>query len=936
MLLLCVDFSYITLVAELAGSLYQDLQPCILASSSITRDDTGDAYLISTFYKGYWGATQLAPAATTGTLDLTNSATSGKCNVVYVAVVVNAAQKLQLQDYSRTFKVRIVYLNAAKTAEDSEVLDRLGIAEDWAAPLLLAPFIKLAAAGADMARVVPSTLTTDPREELLFTRPVYLLPTGPTTGTCIVIAEYVDANGAAVLSSQSRPSAPAVVHTSDDGVEEMHVFFDLGWYDVGSWAWGHFIVEWGTKGVFQGERKFFLAGMVDDLFLKTPVFSYNGGNNEGPEVRVSSSEMADFAAFESSLNARYNSEIVTEWPFNGLGVLDEVGSAYRPDFPDADIAFLPKGQQVIGKGVPPQIATDWLEVAVPGMTEEFNQGRWASDALLSWVLDNLDVFWWQSHTLGHMARDNLGQSDCSIEDGGNAQFAVLTGLFSSNSYSWRSQTMPRISGLFNKYCLRSSTANLMTCAPGDNTFDGVYSDVSLVSDVSEFHSLYTTDATSGFDGFQIVPRFASYVYYNCVTGECLVAENEYTERLVCGCSNLNPDEDKGTCTLCTDDEYFSFGSVDKLFEHEAKSATRNILKGRRDKYMFHQANVASTDLPGGSLLAYWYEQVMEMLTSYIAFPVTSNKFDDQCAEFGQHEDLDASGAVLTATVDNETGDISSVSLTASGTAGVIPFTVPSTNTVSTAGLTVGRTTTYGSDTVFYLATSAGAVPTPASAPDPSELAPIATTSPAPTAEPEPTTEPSTPEPVAPVSTPEPVAPISAPTPVAAPVLLGEGIAANFVEVASGGALVAVPVNQAWGEPTAVAEEGDISDTTTSIKLASNATSQAEYNFYFPAPAALSGDYTITVTAQLGDGATAAHWRVDMFDFLETETWEPLGDLKGVTLEAWTTSTFTVATTTPQNFVSAEDVLLVRLHTVGATGVEAIYVDHVAVYTGTTV
>lgn len=36
-----------------------------------------------------------------------------------------------------------------------------------------------------------------------------------------------------------------------------------------------------------------------------------------------------------------------------------------------------------------------------------------------------------------------------------------------------------------------------------------------------------------------------------------------------------------TCSLCTDDEFFSFGSVDKLFEDEAKTATRQILKGRR-------------------------------------------------------------------------------------------------------------------------------------------------------------------------------------------------------------------------------------------------------------------------------------------------------------------------------------------------------------------
>lgn len=30
----------------------------------------------------------------------------GKCNVVFVGIVPTAAQKLQLQDYSRNFKVR--------------------------------------------------------------------------------------------------------------------------------------------------------------------------------------------------------------------------------------------------------------------------------------------------------------------------------------------------------------------------------------------------------------------------------------------------------------------------------------------------------------------------------------------------------------------------------------------------------------------------------------------------------------------------------------------------------------------------------------------------------------------------------------------------------------------------------------------------------------
>lgn len=64
---------------------------------------------------------------------------------------------------------------------------------------------------------------------------------------------YVDASGANVPAdgAGSLPSLAAMVYASDDGFEELHLFFDVASYDVGSWAWGHFAVEWGTRGVFQ-------------------------------------------------------------------------------------------------------------------------------------------------------------------------------------------------------------------------------------------------------------------------------------------------------------------------------------------------------------------------------------------------------------------------------------------------------------------------------------------------------------------------------------------------------------------------------------------------------------------------------------------------------------------------------------------------------------
>ena len=54
----------------------------------------------------------------------------------------------------------------------------------------------------------------------------------------------------------------------------------------------------------------------------------------------------------------------------------------------------------------------------------------------------------------------------------------------------------------------------------------------------------------------------------------------------------------------------------------------------------------------------------------------------------------------------------------------------------------------------------------------------------------------------------------------------------------------------------------------------------QYEFYFPVHPNMEGDYTISITAQLGEGATAAEWKVDMFDFQGIETWVSVGDLTG--------------------------------------------------------
>lgn len=159
---------------------------------------------------------------------------------------------------------------------------------------------------------------------------------------------------------------------------------------------------------------------------------------------------------------------------------------------------------------------------------------------------------------------------------------------------------------------------------------------------------------------------------------------------------------------------------------------------------------------------------MRLLPTATCHPLTQSvKFDDLCTNFGHHEDLDESEAVVTITVTPD-GGIAGMSLEASGSAGVIPVTVPTTFVesvrgtrtpvghhsvssrvltprefrdrlgniesscdrlplfpygpkVDTTGLPSGqpyKQEAYGSDTTFYIATSSEDEPVAATKPSP--------------------------------------------------------------------------------------------------------------------------------------------------------------------------------------------------------------------------
>ncbi|CAN0428257.1 unnamed protein product [Pylaiella littoralis] len=735
-----------------------DLVPCLFSSDTIDAN-SGGLYMMQLFFQGYWTAkTKEHVVSTTDDCSaLLEDSTDpdiphGVCNVVYVGFAPSEEQSSAFTAYSAKFKVRIVYFQSALTHTDTDYQAKLGIQTYFKDPLLYPAFIQLSDAGGEKVAITQKNLQTNPNtfEPPLWTYPV-LLTGAIVEGAIEVLAEYADETGTPIIAgfSGDQTNAAMLSYTGTDGHEELHVFFTMGWFDAGSWAWAHYVHEWATKGIFMGERRFYLGAVVDDLFLATAEFEYNGGTNEASTYqRCTGEDLSNLLKVQQALNTQYpGSDIITEFAMNGGGIADKLlgsvdGITYVPDYEETTVT--PKGTLWYEDDHEDVHDANWLATNVPLMQADMKAGVWeANDDLLAEVIEHLDTpstFFHQHHTLIHLSRDQLRSSDCFTEDTGNVQIALMTGMWESDNYNWRSMVSPGITGLFNKNCLESAAANLMTCYPGDNTYDGTVAGASvLINTESQFHSIYTTESGNGYDGAQIVPRFATYVYFNCVSGDCLIKENEYIRRFVCDCTPLDPNIAEYTCTStadeCLDDdgktEIQSFGSIENLFATEAATTTRYLLSGRRDKYMFHQANIIPAgDIGDGtqSLLDYWYERVMQDFSKWMTFPVKSVKFDDLCTDFKLHEALDDSSPYATMGLD-ATGAVTGFTYVSGSGAGLVPLTVPTALAASipTTGLTVIESETYGTDTTYYLKDDdADNVARVGIKPDASELAQVPT------------------------------------------------------------------------------------------------------------------------------------------------------------------------------------------------------------------
>ncbi|KAL2062014.1 hypothetical protein VTL71DRAFT_6280 [Oculimacula yallundae] len=554
------------------------------------------------------------------------------------------AQWNSLYEYQRIFGVRMVRLDVVPgSASGTRVL---GSCCDGTVDQLLAVNDTSAFPGAGL--VVGATLST----QGLYHYPAAISNSKLATA----FATFKTTTGFSTVS------VAGVINDFKDGRQQM-VFF-LGFatdWSTTSILLTHAWIHWATRGLFAGYRRAILNTQVDDMFLTTDIYS-------GGLFRTEPADLAAHISWMASVNGKLptGSNYTIEVGHNGNG---NIGSSYDLDGQengstcgagpiqyDSQTSASAEYKKPLGTGTSLwQSNVGNYPYSEQCVTLDTLQNWWSTDS-------NRDKFMHVSHTFTHEAEDQATYYDVNKEITWNQAWMAQTGISSALHFSGKGLIPPAITGLHNGDALRAWSDNGVVNAVGDNTRK------VLLNVDNEHWPLVTTVAEDNFAGVNIMPRWASNIYYNCDTTACDVAEWV----AIAGGS----------------------GTITDLLVLEKATNTRHLFSLHHDAYMFHQANtrqadVGTTTAPGGgltaksgkwSLLQMWVETVLGEFVRVVNWPVISLKHDDLAASFSQRMARDKCKYTLTLALDTSQRIITGVTVGSptNSCSAPIPVTLPGT------------------------------------------------------------------------------------------------------------------------------------------------------------------------------------------------------------------------------------------------------------------
>lgn len=253
----------------------------------------------------------------------------------------------------------------------------------------------------------------------------------------------------------------AAVKKYSDGRENLAITADNNWFLIHSQLLSYGIINWVTKGLFQGERHVTINAQPDDLFIDDDMWdSRTLTDTTGLTFRMKGSDFTAFNNWQNTLRSRYPlaSTLKVEWPFNGEGA----SGIYN---------------------------NDTLTPVVKNLKANFN---------------------FISHTYTHANLDAIDYATTTSELTQNNNFATTFGL---TNYFKDSFVNPDISGLYNPTFAQAAYNFGLRYMISDASRTGWNNPSPNAGFVSQYQN-----------GLLILPRKASSLFYNLRTPAEWVSE----------------------------------------------------------------------------------------------------------------------------------------------------------------------------------------------------------------------------------------------------------------------------------------------------------------------------------------------------------------------------------------------------------------------------
>ncbi|KAI8825008.1 uncharacterized protein EV422DRAFT_564363 [Fimicolochytrium jonesii] len=403
-----------------------------------------------------------------------------------------------------------------------------------------------------------------------------------------------------------------------NGREQMTFFMAFGWWSTASLFFGHLYVHWGTRQLYSGFRRIYLNMDVDDVLMGPP------------QYRITPADVQNIVAWQTDVNKRLptGSSFRLTLAYNGVGAVQAATPTLSVSIP----VTTPNYNFIKSPGT----GTNYWPAEVSLYKTMTHEGL-LKDGLYAELLGNTatrDQFWWCSHTFTHLSLDQATRSDTNNELEVNTFFAGLSGLLQAAVMAKRSMVTPMITGIHNVDALQSLIAHGYTSVVGDTTRG------DCTNATFPYHPYVTTIGSSNHAGYEVIPRQATVIYFNCSLPEedVILYNNIYYK-------------DQGNRTW----DYM-------IATYETNRVMTLLLQMRWDSYMFHQANLRSANMPtitvansGATgrfgLAQQWAENIVGTLTKAVRWPIISAHMDVHHEAFRNRAKRDLCKPTLTLSID---------------------------------------------------------------------------------------------------------------------------------------------------------------------------------------------------------------------------------------------------------------------------------------------